>query len=127
MDSLEIFTQLPVDPEAYYLVGLQVYGVPGFDFLSPIGTSGTTIAAAFNPCVGGWTQHWRCSAVLTAASWWQAGSSTHESMQAPLSQTAETLPTAVAMQGTTPLHLRGSRWASRCPPPWALRSIWASS
>ena len=56
MDSLEIFTQLPVDPEAYYLVGLQVYGVPGFDFLSPIGTSGVTIAAAFNPCVGGWTQ-----------------------------------------------------------------------
>ena len=53
MDSLEIFTQVPVDPDSYYLVGLQVYGVPGFDFLSPIGTSGVTIAAALNPCVGG--------------------------------------------------------------------------
>ena len=54
MDSLEIFSKVPVDPDTYYLVGLQVYGVPGFDFLSPIGTSGVTIAAALNPCVGGW-------------------------------------------------------------------------
>jgi hypothetical protein len=57
MDSLEIFSMLPVDPNQYYLVGLQVYGVPGFDFLSPIGTSGVTIAAALNPCVGRW-QPW---------------------------------------------------------------------
>ena len=57
MDSLNIFSELPVDPNAFYLVGLQVLGVPGFDFLSPIGTSGVTIAAALNPCVGkrvGW-------------------------------------------------------------------------
>lgn len=53
MDSLEIFTKVPVDPNTFYLVGLQVLGVPGFDFLSPIGTSGVTIAAALNPCVGG--------------------------------------------------------------------------
>lgn len=52
MDSLDIFSTLPVNPDQYYLVGLQVLGVPGFDFLSPIGTSGVTIAAAFNPCVG---------------------------------------------------------------------------
>ena len=52
MDSLNIFSQLAVQPAQYYLVGLQVYGVPGFDFLSPIGTSGVTIAAALNPCVG---------------------------------------------------------------------------
>ena len=52
MDSLDIFSRVPVNPNQYYLVGLQVLGVPGFDFLSPIGTSGTTIAAAFNPCVG---------------------------------------------------------------------------
>ena len=52
MDSLDIYAQLPVNPSQYYLVGLQVYGVPGFDFLSPIGTSGVTIAAALNPCVG---------------------------------------------------------------------------
>lgn len=32
--------QLPVNPNQYYLIGLQVYGVPGLDFLSPIGTSG---------------------------------------------------------------------------------------
>ena len=31
MDSLEIFSKVPVDPDTYYLVGLQVYGVPGFD------------------------------------------------------------------------------------------------
>ena len=41
-------------PNTYYLVGLQIYGVPGFDFLSPMGTSGVTIAAALNPCVGAW-------------------------------------------------------------------------
>ena len=61
MDSLEIFTKVPVDPNTFYLVGLQVLGVPGFDFLSPIGTSGVTIAAALNPCVGKWV-YLRC--------WW---------------------------------------------------------
>ena len=54
MDSLEIFTQVPVDPNTYYLVGLQVLGAPGFDWISPIGTSGVTIAAALNPCLGAW-------------------------------------------------------------------------
>ena len=39
-------------------------GVPGFDNLSPIGTSGVTMAAALNPCIG----EWRCTAFATSCS-----------------------------------------------------------
>ena len=52
MSSLNIFTTLTVNPNQFYLVGIAVMGVPGFDSLSPIGTSGITIAAAINPCIG---------------------------------------------------------------------------
>ena len=42
-----------MNPAQYYLVGLQVFGLPGLlDSLSPIGTSGVTFVAALNPCVG---------------------------------------------------------------------------
>ena len=52
LPSLNIFTTIPVDPAQIYMVGVAVIGVPGFDFLSPIGTSGMTIGAAINPCSG---------------------------------------------------------------------------
>jgi hypothetical protein len=118
MDSLEIFTKLPVDPNQYYLVGLQVYGVPGFDFLSPIGTSGVTIAAALNPCIGGLLGWTGPSCCLHFCARTQAGippavihAGTHLKLALTMLMTA-------AMQGTTHLHSRGSRWASMCPRPW---------
>ena len=52
MDTLTLFTQLPVQAEQYYLTGMYIMGAPGFDFLMPIGSSGVAIAAAFNPCIG---------------------------------------------------------------------------
>ena len=66
LDSLDLFSKVPVNPEAWYLVGVQVLGAPGFDFLSPIGTSGVTIAAAMNPCIGGYAD--RCPGALSSSS-----------------------------------------------------------
>ena len=125
MDSLEIFTKLPVSPEAYYLVGLQVYGVPGFDFLSPIGTSGVTIAAALNPCVGGWAVGWTDPSCRLHSLYTQARSPPAVIIAGVLLQLALTMPIAATMQGTTRLHSWGSRWSLMCPRPSELRWAWA--
>ena len=66
LDSLSLFAEVPVNPSAHYLVGVQVRGIPGSDFLSPIGTPGVSIAAAINPCIGGCTSRRPFEAVTPA-------------------------------------------------------------
>ena len=52
MDTLTLFTKVPVQADQYYLTGMYIIGAPGFDFLMPVGSSGVAIAGAFNPCIG---------------------------------------------------------------------------
>jgi hypothetical protein len=120
MDSLEIFSKVPVDPDTYYLVGLQVYGVPGFDFLSPIGTSGVTIAAALNPCVGGWLagvggrayhagarQGWRASVLYQQPAAGRQPTCKYQCRHHPISSMLSCRPHAAACRGLF-LCIRGA-------------------